>query len=272
MSLFFKKHNLDKYITGHGLEIGALDNPLNVKQGAARILYMDMADRDGLIRQNPETVPAKIRLPDIIASAEDQSPIQSESMDFVIACHVLEHLPNPLKALKEIYRVLKPGGVLYLSVPDKRYTFDSKRPVTPLSHVQRDYEVGATVESCDDHYREWIDFVESRKKTPVVRTVDQAKHYRIHFHVWTPDSIIEMLEFTANSLEAPFSLADYYYRNGDTEVVYILKKTEDYPVLSGSPLAQRYSSVRVVLNKVFVLFHAVSDKLFKKFFQKTALF
>jgi ubiquinone/menaquinone biosynthesis C-methylase UbiE len=210
MSLF-EKHNLAKYISGRGVEIGALDNPLKVKLGSTHILYMDMTDRDGLIKQNPETAPEKITQPDLIASAEDPIPIETGSMDFVIACHMLEHLPNPLKALKEIYRVLKPGGILYLSVPDKRYTFDSERQVTPLSHVQKDYEEEATVDTCVDHYKEWVDFVESRKKKPIVKTVNEAKQYRIHFHVWVPDSIPEMFKFMAKNLDSPFSLTDYYY-------------------------------------------------------------
>ena len=33
-----------------------------------------------------------------------------------------------------------PGSILYLAVPDKRYTFDADRPVTPTDHVLRDYQ------------------------------------------------------------------------------------------------------------------------------------
>ena len=36
-------------------------------------------------------------------------------------------------------RVLKSNGVLYLALPDKRFTFDQDRPVTPYEHLKRDY-------------------------------------------------------------------------------------------------------------------------------------
>lgn len=55
--------------------------------------------------------------PDIVAEAGD-IPVDTESQDFVYASHVLEHLVDYRKALREWYRVLKPGGKLLLLVPD----------------------------------------------------------------------------------------------------------------------------------------------------------
>ena len=37
--------------------------------------------------------------------------------DYIFCIHVLEHIPNDRKALGELFRVLKPGGVAYLAVP-----------------------------------------------------------------------------------------------------------------------------------------------------------
>ena len=40
------------------------------------------------------------------------------SFDTIISCETIEHVPQPLKALSEIYRVLKPGGRFFLTCPN----------------------------------------------------------------------------------------------------------------------------------------------------------
>lgn len=44
-------------------------------------------------------------------------PFKDKTFDAVVAFDIVEHLENPEKAIKEIYRVLKPGGVLHLFSP-----------------------------------------------------------------------------------------------------------------------------------------------------------
>tara|TARA_E500000331_G_scaffold357679_1_gene420347 strand:- start:3409 stop:3909 length:501 start_codon:yes stop_codon:yes gene_type:complete len=44
-------------------------------------------------------------------------PFEDDSFDRVIATHVLEHIPDPVSALTEKVRVIKPGGVLSLILP-----------------------------------------------------------------------------------------------------------------------------------------------------------
>lgn len=41
------------------------------------------------------------------------------SFDFVFSYHALEHIENPRKALREIHRVLKPGGGFWIGTPNK---------------------------------------------------------------------------------------------------------------------------------------------------------
>jgi ubiquinone/menaquinone biosynthesis C-methylase UbiE len=50
-------------------------------------------------------------------------PFTDKSFDKIIVSEVIEHLPNDLKGLREIYRVLKPGGIVVFSVPNQNYTF-----------------------------------------------------------------------------------------------------------------------------------------------------
>lgn len=46
-------------------------------------------------------------------------PFQDNSCSLVVASHVLEHLADPAKALKEWLRVLTPGGEVLVAVPDQ---------------------------------------------------------------------------------------------------------------------------------------------------------
>jgi ubiquinone/menaquinone biosynthesis C-methylase UbiE len=40
------------------------------------------------------------------------------TFDIVVSCETIEHVPNPRVALREMYRVCKPGGMLYLTTPN----------------------------------------------------------------------------------------------------------------------------------------------------------
>jgi len=44
-------------------------------------------------------------------------PAASESVDIVLNVQVLEHVPEPARVLAELFRVLKPGGSLFLTAP-----------------------------------------------------------------------------------------------------------------------------------------------------------
>lgn len=49
-------------------------------------------------------------------------PVQAESYDNVLCTEVLEHIKHPELAIKEFARVLKPGGVLIMTIPFASYT------------------------------------------------------------------------------------------------------------------------------------------------------
>lgn len=50
-------------------------------------------------------------------------PFKANSFDRIIATEILEHIPDDEKALEEMYRVLKPGGIAMITVPNKNYPF-----------------------------------------------------------------------------------------------------------------------------------------------------
>lgn len=66
--------------------------------------------------------------------------IESGQIDLLVACDVLEHVPNHLGAMREIHRVLKPGGWAVLTVPQKDHlekTPDDSSASTPQERLER---------------------------------------------------------------------------------------------------------------------------------------
>ena len=57
------------------------------------------------------------------ADLMDKLPFKSDSFDKIVMSEVAEHLPNDVKGLKEVYRVLRPNGILCLTVPNANYPF-----------------------------------------------------------------------------------------------------------------------------------------------------
>lgn len=88
-----------------------------------------------------------------IGEASDLSSVPDGQYDFVLSSHMLEHTANPLLALAEWRRVLRPGGALVLVVPHRDATFDHRRPVTPIEHL-RDDLARSTDESDTTHVEE----------------------------------------------------------------------------------------------------------------------
>ena len=76
----------------------------------------------------------------LIGEAARLEDIPNDSYDAVLASHVLEHIADPLGALAEWARVVRPGGHVLLIVPHRDGTFDHRRPVTPLEHLREDAE------------------------------------------------------------------------------------------------------------------------------------
>ena len=54
---------------------------------------------------------------DIVADAHDLHMVDDNSVDCVVSVSTLEYVRSPTKVVKEIFRILKPGGVVYLSLP-----------------------------------------------------------------------------------------------------------------------------------------------------------
>lgn len=99
---------------------------------------------------------------DIVAPG-DQLPLGDNSVDFVVSSHVIEHFYDPIKTIKEWYRVTRPGGYVFIIAPHKERTFDRDRPRTTLAElIDRHEYPNPPVPDHHGHYSVWIteDFLE----------------------------------------------------------------------------------------------------------------
>ena len=77
-------------------------------------------------------------LADVIADISNL-PFQDDQYDLILCNHVLEHIPDDLKAMAELYRVLKKGGTLIAQVPleeNLKQTFEDKSITDPKARAK----------------------------------------------------------------------------------------------------------------------------------------
>ena len=220
-----------EFITGTGIEVGALHNPLPVPIGV-KVRYVDRMDKSSLYEQYPELRQHNLVDVDFVDDGEKLLTFADNSQDFIIANHFLEHCEDPIATLKAFFRVLKIGGIVFLAIPDKRLTFDKNRERTSLAHLIRDHLDGPII-SRFEHFREWSEFVEPHFGR-VYTTTEEIKHraralmnqnYSIHFHVWEPVDLNEMLHYCADEQGIPLVIE--YSLSKDDEVVNVLRKKGD---------------------------------------------
>jgi ubiquinone/menaquinone biosynthesis C-methylase UbiE len=135
-----------------------------------------------------------------IREATDLAGIADESYDVVLSCHSLEHVANPLKALYEWKRVLKPGGILVLVLPDKRYTFDVNRPYTTMAHLLDDYR-NNTGENDTTHFEEIVRCFAPDKNPHLSSREELAARLKlnftersVHHHVFSQELVKELMQ------------------------------------------------------------------------------
>jgi len=142
LSLRSKKITAALNLHGKGLEYGPLHRTLLPKP-TFDVVYADYADRDHLVAHyadNPNVDTELIPDIDIVTRGSPVTQFVAEqSLDYVVASHVMEHVPDLLGWLESNLRILKPGGRLALAVPDKRYCFDIRRRSSAVSEIMAAY-------------------------------------------------------------------------------------------------------------------------------------
>jgi SAM-dependent methyltransferase len=160
---------------------------------------------------------------DIVDDAERLSSVPDASADFVIANHFLEHCEDPIAAIQTFLRVVRSGGIVYLAVPDKRFSFDAARAITPLDHLVADH-AGGPEASRREHYLDWSRRVLGRSDAAAPEEAARLMEarYSIHFHVWTRRSFLDFLRWCRDERKMSFWIERTAANR--VEVIAVLRK------------------------------------------------
>jgi SAM-dependent methyltransferase len=236
--------------TMRGLEIGPLASPrVGKEEGPVR--YLDHASADELRRKYATNAEMQDRLDRIVevdyvigdGKRISEAVAQDAPFDYVIASHLIEHIPDPVGWMADVAHILRPGAILSLVIPDKRYCFDINRSPSDISDIVDAYLRQLTRPS----YKQVYDFT-SRAITGVVdthavwtehaaypevvrtdcddpdvaaleacRRLDTSDDFvDVHCHAFTPDSFLELLEKLSRLGLVDFELARFFPTEIDT--------------------------------------------------------
>jgi SAM-dependent methyltransferase len=183
--------------------------------------------------------------------------LEKESVDFIIANHVLEHLIDPFKWLKNLEFALKPGGFFFIALPDKRMSFDKFRPDTNLAHFIEDFISGGersiaehSIEAAlyyDQTYVGAENHVHHRLNSSFILNERNGYHPGMHVHVFQAGNFL-------NNVLLPFleigwlnlSLKSFEFNISDGEFYFILEKKENSKQLEPSQFFKKaYDSMPI---------------------------
>lgn len=207
---------------GHGLEIGPLAAPI-VTPEMGDVRYVDVDTREALMAHyDAEPSVDCSSIPEIDYWLKTVDGIQSLSravaegspFDWVVASHVVEHVPDLVGWFAEIAEVIKDDGPVLLVVPDRRFCFDIHRPATTVGQLiqaHQDGDLTPSVRAVYDHHRScvpvlaheaWAGQVPSQDTRiytheQVMEAVETARDGEyVDSHVWTftPRSFVAAME------------------------------------------------------------------------------
>eukprot|EP00192_Tetraselmis_astigmatica_P011849 CAMPEP_0117666074 /NCGR_PEP_ID=MMETSP0804-20121206/10166_1 /TAXON_ID=1074897 /ORGANISM="Tetraselmis astigmatica, Strain CCMP880" /LENGTH=401 /DNA_ID=CAMNT_0005473563 /DNA_START=85 /DNA_END=1290 /DNA_ORIENTATION=+ len=228
-----------------GLEVGALHFRAPIPAHLLDMTYADSCDLKKLGLKYPELLVKNLTLvgAEVVVDAETLGKLEDDAFDVVIESHLLEHTRHFLQAVRSALRVLKPGGLFFVILPNMCYTFDRNRVQTSWQHVLREYMQPESVELNDyEHHREYALGRKNPKKPPPPGQPDvgrldmllepsifsianstytnpMKRNYYIHYHTFTPRSVAQIFEAARFVLPYAFEIVDCSYRTFETALV-----------------------------------------------------
>lgn len=136
-----------------------------------------------------------------ICDATDLNRIESGSYDFVLSCNNVEHIANPFKAITEWLRILKPGGVLLLILPNKESNFDHNRSITGFPHLLTDFENNISEDDLG-HLEEILELHDLSMDLPAgdfnnfkERSINNFQNRCLHQHVFDMNLLEQIFKY-----------------------------------------------------------------------------
>jgi len=208
---------------GTGLEIGPLNRPVALKSHCD-VRYVDVFD-SSVTREHYKDDPNVDvdTIPDLdfclhTPDGRIQTLVEAVKTDapytWVLASHVIEHVPDLIGWLTDIAAVLDDAGKLVLAIPDQRYTFDVLRPPTTIGQILQandDRDTIPSIRAVYDHFRSNVDVpagdlwagrmpTENNRVYDLTGTLDQLARARdqglyVDSHVWlfTPGEFVRQI-------------------------------------------------------------------------------
>lgn len=221
--LFNAKAKLLPMLRGHGVEVGPGANPSVFADEGRSVRYVERMPMEQWAKtyaKRPLDAPAAGHWSHyVVDSAHRLAGFEDGSIDFVFSSHVLEHLVNPLQVLRNWWTKLAPGGVIAGVVPDARFTFDLRQPLTTRADLlaqvgpPSDDTAGTSLsgafgrlarrlsrkpvrdpfETTDAMYERWCRYT-SPENTPASL---RQREYSIHVNYFSPESFRLLLDMFA---------------------------------------------------------------------------
>jgi len=132
---------------GLGLEIGASHHPFAPKRKGYNVHILDHLSSAELREKYAGHAEYGVNIGNIeeVDFVWNGQPLpeligRTHCYDWIIASHVIEHLPAMWCLLQQCHKLLKSGGILSLVIPDKRYCFDCFNPPSSTGQILDAFE------------------------------------------------------------------------------------------------------------------------------------
>jgi SAM-dependent methyltransferase len=241
-------------LAGDGIELGPGHVPYPLPFPGVTVRYVDRWEPQQNADLFPELGDALFPQPDIVCNLDVDrlAAIDTVSVDFVIASHVLEHLAEPLGLIDEIHRVLRPGGVALILLPDRRRTFDVHRPPTELDELVRKH-ASARTSITDDEIARFLEQVQTEEYDRLQdstieerkRILDLHRLRSIHVHCWTAEEFADVLAYCISDLGHGWEYLDGVVAEdeGETGIEFGYAVRKALRPAEGEAASKRFESV-----------------------------